>query len=298
MTAAPPPPRRVRLGMPHLDAGGLSEGWLFRHAGDLHWDAISQRLGVASDDIRGDDLQRLYPTVVALRARYTGPLSTARENDLFDGSVEMVPCGGACAHGRVSAAVGGNRLSVELVTTFAARQPDGSMRMALPAARLTALWEPGSTPSRLALLARAARRGQPLDDGFAGPSLDPPGPALGRVRHQPSPYADYNGARLLYFAAYPTIADTAERKVVTELGLVSPRTDWALAASPIARDVFYYGNLPLGDRLLIDVLAFEVLDDGVKTRVRLRRASDRIPIADVITRRVFVDADAVRGGSK
>ena len=298
MTAvAPPPPRRIRLGMPHLDAGGLSEAWLFRHAGDLHWDAISQRLGVASDDIRGDDLQRLYPTVVALRARYTAPLSAARENDLFDGSVEMVPCGGACAHGRISAAVGGNRLSVDLVTTFAARQPDGSMRMALPAARLAALWQPGSAPSRLALLARAARRRQPLDDAFAGPSLDPPGPALGRVRHRPSPYADYNGARLLYFAAYPTIADTAERQVVTELGLVSRRTDWALAVSPIARDVFYYGNLPLGDGLLVDVLAFDLTDDGVKTRVRLRRMRDRVPIADVITRRVFVDVSPGSGGS-
>lgn len=297
MTAAPPPPRRIRLGMPHLDAGGLSEGWLFRHAGDLHWDAISERLGVASDDIRGEDLQRLYPTVVALRARYSAPLSTARENDLFDGNVEMVPCGGACAHGRVSAAVGSNRLSIELVTTFAARQPDGSMRMALPAARLAARWEPGSAPSRLALLARAARRRQPLADSFAGPSLDPPGPALGRVRHQPSPYADYNGARLLYFAAYPTIADTVERQVVTELGLVSRRTDWALATSPIARDVFYYGNLPLGDALLVDILAFDLMDDGVKTRVRLRRARDGGRIADVITRRVFVDAAYDKGGS-
>ena len=155
----------------------------------------------------------------------------------------------------------------------------------------------GSAPSRLALLARTARRRQPIDDAFAGPSLDPSGPALGRVRHQPSPYADYNGARLLYFAAYPTIADTAERQVVTALGLASGRTDWALAASPIARDVFYYGNLPLGDALLVDVLAFDPTEDGVKTRVRLRRARDRVPIADVITRRVFVDAGHGQGGS-
>ena len=252
--------------------GGPVRGVAVSPRGDLHWDAISQRLGVASDDIRGDDRQRLYPTVVALRARYTAPLSAARENDLFDGSVEMVPCGGACAHGRVSAAVGSNRLSVELVTTFAARQPDGwHAHGASRGAIWRRCWEPGSAPSRLALLARAARRRQPLDDAFAGPSLDPPGPALGRVRHQPSPYADYNGARLLYFAAYPTIADTAERQVVTELGLASRRTDWALAASPIARDVFYYGNLPLGDGLLVDVLAFDPTEDGVKTRVRLRR---------------------------
>jgi probable biosynthetic protein (TIGR04098 family) len=287
---APEVPRQVRIGMPHLDAGGLSEGWFLRHAGDLCWEAIGQQLGVAPDEIRAEGSERLYPTVVALRARYEAPLSSAREGDVLGASVEVVPCGGACAHGRIAASVGGARLSVELLTTFAMRTPEGTMRMALPAARLAARWRPLGVPPALAALARAARRGQPLPDRFAGPALDTGRPPLGRLRHEPSPYADYNGARLLYFAAYPTIADTAERLLVRRLRLGRPRAaDWALATSPVERDVFYYGNLPLGEALLVELLDF-ARDEagGVKTRVRLRRERDRQPIADLVTRRLFV----------
>jgi probable biosynthetic protein (TIGR04098 family) len=290
-TPALPPaaPRRVRLGMPHLDVGGLSEGWLLRHVGDLHWEAIARRLGVATDEIRDDGRQRIYPTVVALRARYESPLSEVRENDILDAAVEVMPCGRACAQGRVTVVAGPARLSIELVTTFALRQADGTMRAAIPAARLAARWAPVQTPSRLALLARAARRGEPVDDAFAGPWLIQEDAPLGRVRQEPSPYTDYNGAGLLYFAAFPTIADTTERLLVRQLGLERPgAADWALATSPVARDVFYYGNLPLGEALVGELVAF--VDDvaGVKTRVRLRRARDERAMADVVTRRIYV----------
>jgi probable biosynthetic protein (TIGR04098 family) len=288
--ALPETPRRVRLGMPHLDAGGLAEGWLLRHAGDLHWEATSRRLSVPSDEIREDDRARIYPTVVALRARYDAPLGDVRENDVLEASVEVTPCGRACAQGRVTATAGRVRLSVELVTTFAVRQADGTMRTARLAASLAARWTPQAPPSRLAQLARAARRAEPLDDPFCGPSPAGVGAggALGSIRYEPSPYADYNGASLLYFAAYPTIADTVERRLVRALGLAPAAPDWALATSTVARDVFYYGNLPLGDALDVELGAFAADAGGVKTRVRLRRARDGQAIADVVTRRLFV----------
>jgi probable biosynthetic protein (TIGR04098 family) len=295
----PAAPRRIRIGMPHLDVGGLSESWFLRYVGDLHWEAITRQLGVASDEILAEGRERLYPTVVALRARYDLPLCAVRENDVLEASVEVVPCGGACAHGRVSAMdrMGARaRFAVELLTTFALRQPAGTLRMALPAARLAARWTPVGVPPLLARLARAARRGLPLDDRFSGPALDPGRPPLGRVRYEPSPYSDYNGARLLYFASYPTIADTAERRLVRRLQLAQGLSeDWALATSPVRRDVFYYGNLPLGESLVAELLDFERDEApdgraaaGVKTRVRLRRARDRQPIADVVTRRLFL----------
>jgi probable biosynthetic protein (TIGR04098 family) len=163
------------------------------------------------------------------------------------------------------------------------------MRTARPEMRLARRWNVTQAESHLARLARAARRGEPLDDAFAGPSLDPETTALDRVAHEPSPYADYNAAGLLYFAAYPTIADTAERKLVRRLKLGRELgRDWALATSSVARDVFYYGNLPLGDGLLVELVSFVPERAGVKTRVRLRRARDAQVIADVITRRAFV----------
>lgn len=298
-TAEPAVPRRLRLGMPHLDAGGLAEAWLFRHVGDLHWEAIGRRLGVATGELRDDERQRIYPTVVALRARYDASLSAVRENDLFDAAVDVKPCGRACAQGRVTALAGPARLSIELVTTFARRQPDGTMRTAIPAARLAARWTPVEPPSPLALLARAARRFELLDDPFVGPALARDASPLGRVRHEPSPYAEYNGAGLLYFAAYPTIADTAERKLVRRLGFRAGVTgpgqgtrarplDWALATSPVARDVFYYGNLPLGAALTVELVSLASDAASVKTWVRLRRDGDRQVIGDVVTRRLFV----------
>jgi probable biosynthetic protein (TIGR04098 family) len=291
-TLLPPAARRVRLGMPHLDVGGLSENWLFRHAGDLHWEAIGARLGVPTDQIRDDTRERIYPTVVALRARYDAPLSEVRENDVLDAAVEVTPCGRACADGHITAVAGPARLAIELVTTFALRRADGTLRTAVPAACLATRWTRVEPLSPLARLARAARRGEPLDDPFVGPSLAIETTPLGHRRLEPSPYADYNGAGLLYFAAFPTLADTAERHLVRRLGLAPANApDWALVTSPVARDVFYYGNLPLGDALVAELLLF----DGdprpggdVKTRVRLRRARDRQAIADVITRRICV----------
>jgi probable biosynthetic protein (TIGR04098 family) len=293
--ALPEVPRRLRLGMPHLDAGGLSESWLLRHAGDLCWEAIGRLLGVGSDGIRGEASERLYPTVVALRARYDRSLAAARENDLYEARVEVTPCGGACAHGLVAARAGEARIALELLTTFARRELGGALRVALPAARLAARWAPVGRVPQLAELARAARRGEPLDDPFCGPSLSPPARALGGTLYEPSPYTEYNGAGLLYFASYAAIADTVERRVVHARGLAPAQAggrDWALASSPVRRDVFFHRNLPLGEALDVRLLAFETLGAAVKSRVRLCRAGDGAAVGDVVTLRQLGPFDA------
>jgi probable biosynthetic protein (TIGR04098 family) len=300
----PEAPRRVRVGMPQLDAGGLSEGWLLRYAGDLHWEAIGRRLGVPSDEIVGEEGERLYPTVIAVRARYGAALAAVRENDVLETTAEVMPCGRACAHGRVVATFGGGeqsgRLTLELLTTFAVRAEAGALRMALPAARLAARWTPPpGPPPAIAVLARAARRGEPLDDAFSGLAPARTGRPLDEIVFEPSPYADYNGAGLLYFASYATIADTAERLLARRLGLAracqreTRGLDWALATSAARRDVFYYDNLPLGAPMVAALMSFDrdAPDGdggGVTTHVRLARAQGGRTMADVVTRRRFV----------
>ena len=308
---APEAPRRIRLGMPHLDAGGLSENWLFRDAGDRHWEAIARHLGLATDEIRSESGERIYPTVVAVRARYDFPLARVRENDLFEAAVEVVPSGRACAHGRVVAAVSGQRgrFALELLTTFAARSAGGGLRMATLEPRLARRWIPVGGEPAIATIARAARRGEPVDDPFAGPVMALAGPPLAALDYEPSPYAEYNGAGLLYFASYVTIADSAERRLVRQLGLDRyrradviglrnpPRAskgnetrDWALLTSAVRRDIFYYDNLPLGATLTASLMAFEEDCSGVTTRIRFSRGHDDggRPMADIVTRRVFV----------
>ncbi len=287
----PEAPRRIRIGMPQLDVGGLSEGWLYRTCGDLHWEAIGRELGVSSHGFRAEAGDRLYPTVVALRARYGAPLAAVNENDVLTAKVSVRPCGRACAHGEIDLTVAGRRSSVELLTTFAVREPGGGLRMAMPAPELAERWlmDGGGTPE-IVRLAKAARAGHTLDDAFCGPSLRAIGPALGRFDYEPSPYADYNGAGLLYFASYVTIGDTAERALVRRLGLSpSPRTDWALGASAMRRAVFFYTNLALGEALVVDLMRFELCGArGVKTHLRVSRQRDGLVMADLITERRFV----------
>jgi probable biosynthetic protein (TIGR04098 family) len=273
--------------MPHLDVAGLSENWLFRHAGELQWEAIGQRLGVPSDEIRGDAGARLYPTVVAVRARYDAPLAAVRENDVLDSQVEVVPCGRSCAHGRIVVTNGQHRFTLELLTTFAARGPHG-LRTAPLAPALARRWTAPDGPLPvIARLARAARRGEPVDDPFAGVALARASQPLGSITYEPSPYADYNGAGLLYFASYVTIADSAERRLVRQLGLGGTPRDWALATSTVRRDVYYYENLPLGASLVASLYQLDRDRHGVSTHVRLSRAEDGRPMADVIARRHF-----------
>ena len=295
---APTPdvPRRIRLGMPQLDGAGLSENWLFRHAGALQWEAIGQRLGVPSDELRDETGARLYPTVVAVRARYDAGLAAHRENDGLDFSVEVVPCGRACAHGRIVAAnrsggVNGpaRLLTLDVLTTFAARGA-GGLRTTHLAPALGRAWtppEPSTLPEpAISRLARAARRGERVEDAFSGVALATLGPALGEVTYEPSPYADYNGAGLLYFASYVTIADTATRQILRRrAGETSVQRDWALATSPVRRDVYYYDNLPLGAALRASLRLAERDETGLVTHVRLSRADDGRPMADVIARR-------------
>jgi probable biosynthetic protein (TIGR04098 family) len=287
----PETPRRLRVGMPHLDAGGLSENWLLRHAGELHWEAIGRRLGVRSDELCGAAGERLYPTFVAVRARYTPALAAVRENDVLSAAVDVVPCGRACAHGRLTVLTdSGFRADLELLSTFAVPERPGSLRMTLPAPALAARWQTAATAIEppVARLARVARRGDAradgITDGFSGAALASRRPPLAELIHEPSPYTDYNGAGLLYFPAYVTIAETAERQLVRRLRLADGER--AVTLSPARRDVFYYANLPLGEALVVELCEHTPVVGGVRTHLRVRRHGDGARMADVITHKV------------
>lgn len=277
----------LRVGMPHLDAGGLSEGWLFRHAGDRLWQALGTRWGTSTSDFRSESGARLYPTFLAVRATYRLPLSTVGEDDSLTSHVALSWAGRGYCHGFVTLDGAHNRMRFEMLTMLAARSAGGELRAAQPSARLAAEQISDQAPALLGL-ARAARRGARHDDAFSGEAPARPLATLGSVRYEPSPYSDFNGARLLYFASFVSIADTAERRLMRTVDS-APREEWALATSTLRRDVFYYGNIRIGDTLSTHLLAVEWEHGGtVKTHLRIVRESDGRTLADLITRKRVV----------
>lgn len=275
--------------LPQTDAVGLSENWLFKHCGEQHWEYLCAALcvgGVNSEEMRDDEGRRLYPTFVAIRARYAAPLNTVRMDERFRTAVRIRHYGRAFFSSNVTFQDDATRFDVEMLTTFVARDKEGlnDLHQSLPAARLTYDAEPLSEPPALLRLSRRLRHREVEDYDLCGRHFSPHEPGLGlSTSYEPSPYSDYNGAGLLYFAAYPTITDTLERRLIHRHGLTHGGPDWALQSSTVARDVFYYRNLNLGEELSATLRRFERVGDDVLLHTSLVAAGTGAELADIFT---------------
>jgi len=164
-------PRRstLRVGMPHLNAGGLSESWLFSpRGGNQHWQALGARWGGTTDDLRSELGARLYPTFFGRSPRRTTRRSRryAKTTD----SRAMSTCRGRRAAIRtVSSRLTSdhNRLRFEMLTMLASdrRRPVTFAQPAFASPRLRranglwARWHPGARwPGQGGERPRATRR--------------------------------------------------------------------------------------------------------------------------------------------
>ena len=275
--------------LPQTDATGLSENWLFKHCGEMHWDHLCAAMGVGgvnSEEMRDDLGKRLYPTFVAIRGRYDKPLSTVCMDERFQTSVKLRHFGRAFFQGVITVRNDAALFELEMLTTFVARNREGlnDLHQSLPASNLAYNCEPLGAPPSLLKLSQALRHRNVTEYDFLGYrfSLLAAAPDLS-AGYEPSPYVDYNGAGLLYFAAYPTIADTLERQLIIRHELMEGAGDWAVRTSTVARDVFYYRNLNLGQRLTATLKRFDRVSENIILHTTLTAESDGAALADIFT---------------
>lgn len=275
--------------LPQTDATGLSENWLFKHCGEMHWDYLCAAMGVSgvnSQAMRDDAGNRLYPTFLAIKGRYATPLCKVRMDQHFQTTVELNHFGRAFFHSTIAFKNQEARFDLEMLTTFVARCKSGlnDLRQSLPAAKLEYASRPLRTPPPLLKLSQTLRHAEKTDYEFAGHHFSSSANDLAlQVSCEPSPYIDYNGAGLLYFAAYPTIADTLERQLIIRHKLMEETGDWAVRTSTVARDVFYYRNLNLGQRLTATLRRFDRVGEDIILHTALTAESDGAALADIFT---------------
>jgi probable biosynthetic protein (TIGR04098 family) len=276
----------VTINMPQMTANGLSENWLFRHSGDAHWQALCASVGVASASLVDDRAARLYPTFVAISARYSQPLSAVQENDAFDTAVELSHFGQSFFRSEVTFSNGHQRFAMEMLTAFAARDTadKNDLRKSTPSSALIYTSRALGQAPALLTSAKLLRKGQKTSHDLDGHTFELTQAERARsATHEPSPYFDFNGANLLYFAAYPTLTDTLERQIIVRESLAPDARDWALSTSTTARDVFYYRNLDIGKTLYARLRTFTRVEDRMFLHTTLVSSDDDLPIADVFT---------------
>jgi probable biosynthetic protein (TIGR04098 family) len=264
----------------------------------MHWDCLCAAMGVSgvnSKEMRDDAGNRLYPTFVAIKGRYATPLCKVQMDQHFQTIVRLNHYGRAFFHSAVAFGNEEMRFELEMLTTFVARNKNGfnDLHQSLPSANLVYNSMPLNSAPPLLKLSQALRHGEVMEYDFLGHRLALSEDTLGlQMSFEPSPYADYNGAGLLYFAAYPTIADTVERRLIGKHRLAGTTRDWAAQSSTIARDVFYYRNLDLGRTLVAALKRFDRVGENVILHTLLTNEVDGAPLAEIITAKRWVDEPA------
>lgn len=276
-----PIPRGYIAGMPQLAYTGLSESWLLKECGDVHWERLARAHGMPLPDFRDASGSRAYAAFTRVRVS-EGGLDRIAANDAFHIDSGLAPAGRAQFFSRhVARGPQGVLARVEMLSAFVYRQARGDNRSVARAA-LTAAesWRPRAhSPSRdeaqtYAQAARDRRRAARATPCAAAAS----GPAGGTMdwRFSPCPDTDFNGASFLYFATFAALVDRAEWQFFRPSPLLAVAT----------RDVHYYGNVNLGEDVAVRCLEWRREPDGVLAhRCGVFRAADGAWIAEVLTRR-------------
>lgn len=276
----------IPIEMPQLSANGLSENWLFKFCGNQHWQHLCQSVGKKSSELTDDALQRLYPTFVVISSRYSHPLSHFKENSSLEDSVDLSHFGRSFFCSTVNLSGAGAVIEQKMITAFVARikEEKNELKKSTPASSLIYQSRELSILPPLLNQSKQLRKGELAVYEISGHKIALKKTGLNLVRrYEPSPYSDFNGANLLYFSSYPTICDTNERLLIQEHALIRLPNDWALSSSTIARDIYYYRNLDLGEVILVRINHFEQHDNEVSIHTTLLAEKDGQPIADVFT---------------
>lgn len=237
----------VTLGMPQLDGCGLSETWLQKTCGEVHWRGLAARLGRPAEQWIDSTGQRVYAAFGIVRLQWLR-LGVAQEGKRLRLESQLSPLGRSQAWSRHRLSIDADAIGqLEMLSIFVGRGEDGSNR----SVRRVAMSHQ-ATHTVPAAARKLADRARDWRTAAASAYIDPAVPPYS-LRFMPCPRGDFNGAGLIYFATFTAWADWA---------LFS----WKLLSVQdrvIERECLFLGNLDVGNEVEI------VLHSSIATSTEL-----------------------------
>lgn len=267
--------REYALGMPNLGMVGLSEGWLCRELGDLHWNFICDGLRTESSKLTDSLGNRLYATFTRLRYVIEGSPADFKENDLLRFVASGGRYGASLFFSKTEAVSDDAKISAKLMSTFSSRQGEGNTALTKGEPHIPEgceIFEQSTMP----LFGQEYR--QHRKRTFACIEFE--------TRYDINPFHDINGVCLVYFAAYPIISDICEQQFIKSK--FAERGIDALRLGTVERDVFYFANCDIDETVIYRLHQFEMTADGFEAVSTLSRASDGTCMAEVCNRKTLI----------
>lgn len=225
------------LGMPHLAVMGLSESWLLKEAGHVHWQLLEEAVGCRSRHWRDANGARLYASFIAYK--FEGRLAAAlSEGDLLECHSEL----GATSRNRfcsrhvLRCARVPFEATLSMVTSFVRRDGDGeSNRGFVRTSFGNSEYVDGLFDQTVDdLLGHRRKLRREVDQLLHS--------AQTISRFAACPMEDFNNAGMIYFATFPRYLDRAE--VRTQIG-----APLLILPPMVSRSCFYYSNANAGDEI-------------------------------------------------
>lgn len=223
------------LGMAEMGYRGLSEQWLLRRTGDLHWRLIARSIGQREAVFTCAAGQPLYAAFCATSVQIKRP-----DRPRLGGELTLIADLYRVGHGRLASLHSIRTKSEEigcvvLISKFVGRSEPGNNRSIVRRTpRVLAL-----PPEAPRLVQRIAGRASDITRRALRAKLD-----LREIEDfqniMPCPSTDFNAAGLLYFPSFSALADRA----LFEAGVKSPRM-------MTSRRVVYLGNVEPGEGITI-----------------------------------------------
>lgn len=258
--------RTIQVGMPQMALGCLSENWLLKELGDLHWDKLCHSLRRPSNDLVDSQDRRLYATFIRIRIELEESLKAFPEGDEINFSIDMSRFGRSTVQSTIAIAGKYSTGTATLLTTFSVRTSEG--RNALMKSEPAGEYHDIESATDISAFMTEyfdirAEHGKRVNE------VEPQSPAA----YQINPYTDSNGANLLYFAAYQNVADfLALRHYPDEVDLVTKQ-----------RDIYYFQNSDLTDAISLQPTRAEGAPGLIEGQNLLFRASDGACLAYMST---------------
>jgi probable biosynthetic protein (TIGR04098 family) len=260
----------VELGMPQMAMSGLSESWLLKRLGDCHWRMVADALETRAADIRDSFGNRLYPAFTRLRFVASEPIAAFEEGERLHIRASLSRYGASIFFSRVViAGEQGRGVEGELMSSFTYRAEGGGNAQLLRGQPV--LPEPCAAPAHNEMPAFGAEYAR------LRRARNEAAPVLAAAPYALMPQYDINGVGLLYYAAYPMIADICQMRARGE------GSAWAAATSTVERDICYFANADAGAALEWRLRRDEA-GDGLRTESLIVR-DDGVVMALVTSRK-------------
>jgi probable biosynthetic protein (TIGR04098 family) len=267
----PPTPSERRtylLNMPQMAVGGLSESWLFKELGDIHWNVLARALGQPTRLISDSAGDRIYATFTRIQLRSSCAFGAYGENERIDIDSGMSRYGAGLYFSEAMVNGAAGSIQARLMSSFSKFGATGSN---------TSLFKglPELPPDCIIpALAEVPEFGRDYQ-GCRAETLAPP---IFECEYEIMPGHDINGVGLLYFAAYPMIDDICAARHAGRM--------YATGFSTRSRDIFYFGNSDADDKLIYRLHRRAGDDDTVEIESSISRKSDGNLMARIFTQKV------------